>query len=90
MGIDRRTWLNNDTLDHIVTAILALVLTGGMFVIQLNQGVVPEWAVAALGAVLGFYFRGRVNGQYNASKMGTLEEELRAIKQAAREIKDRS
>lgn len=63
----------NDSLDHVVTAVLAIVLSSGLFVLQLLQGAVPEWAIGALGTVLGFYFRGRVNGQYNSSQMGEIE-----------------
>lgn len=63
----------NDTLDHIIAATLAVVLGVGMFILQLEQQNVPDWAVAALGTVLGFYFRGRVNGQYNSSKMSELQ-----------------
>lgn len=56
-----------------MTALLAIVLSAGLFVLQLVQGAVPEWGIAALATVLGFYFRGRVNGAYNSSQMQQLE-----------------
>ncbi len=65
----------NDTLDHVIAAALAAVIGIGMFILQLQQGSVPDWAIAALGTVLGFYFRGRVNGQYNRSQMSELEKQ---------------
>lgn len=73
----------NDSLDHLVTALLAVIFSAGLFVIQLHQGSVPEWGVGALGAVLGFYFRGRTNGQYNDSKMSRIETMEARLNEAA-------
>jgi len=67
-----RNW--NDTLDHIITAMLAIIFSIGLFIIYLKDGTTPEWGTIALGAVLGFYFRGRVNGSYNASQITRMEQ----------------
>lgn len=64
----------NDTLDHIITAMLAVIFSVGLFIIYLKDGTVPEWGGISLGTILGFYFRGRVNGQYNNSQITRMEQ----------------
>ena len=64
----------NDTLDHLITAMLAVIFSVGLFIIYLKDGTVPEWGGISLGTILGFYFRGRVNGSYNASQMTKIEK----------------
>ena len=66
--------LSNDMIDHLVTGGLAVIAIVGAIVIQIQTGDVPEWLTVIAGASTGFYFRGRVNGQYNSSLMGRLQE----------------
>ena len=67
--------LSNDTIDHMVTGGLAVISIVGAIIVQMQTGDVPEWLTVIAGAATGFYFRGRVNGQYNSSLMGKLEEQ---------------
>ncbi len=69
-----------DLIDHIVTGALALVAIVLAVIVHLQAGETPPWLVLIAGTATGFYFRGRVNGQWNKSRMGEIEllmEDLR-------------
>lgn len=76
----------NDAIDHVVTGALALVAITVGAVIYLQTGQTPSWLVAIASLASGFYFRGRVNGQYNHSKMGQLERMADELRQAKETI----
>lgn len=71
--------MNTDMVDHLVTGGLALGCIAGAIVIQLHSGETPDWLITIAGAASGFYFRGRVNGQYNRSLMQDLERKRKEI-----------